>query len=30
VPAQILTSDSGDLAAYAATLGPADITIERI
>jgi hypothetical protein len=30
VPAQILTSDSDDLAAYAATLRHADITIERI
>ncbi|RAY12753.1 hypothetical protein DPM19_24510 [Actinomadura craniellae] len=30
VPAQILTSDPGDLAAYAATLDHADITIERI
>jgi hypothetical protein len=30
VPAQILTSDSGDLAAYAATLEHPDITIERI
>jgi len=29
-PAQILTSDSGDLAAYAATLDRADITIEQI
>lgn len=30
VPAQILTSDPDDLAAYAATLEHADITIERI
>jgi hypothetical protein len=30
VPAQILTGDAGDLAACAATLGHADITIERI
>jgi hypothetical protein len=30
VPAQILTSDPGDLAAYAATLDHADIVIERI
>jgi hypothetical protein len=30
VPAQILTSDSRDLAAYAATLENADIMIERI
>jgi hypothetical protein len=29
-PAQILTSDPGDLAAYAATLDHADITVERI
>jgi hypothetical protein len=29
-PAQILTSDPGDVAAYAATLDHADITIERI
>jgi hypothetical protein len=30
VPAQILTSDPGDLDAYTATLDHADITIERI
>lgn len=30
VPAQILTSDPDDIAAYAATLEHADITIERI
>ncbi len=29
-PAQILTSDTGDVAAYAATLDHADITVERI
>jgi hypothetical protein len=29
-PAQILTSDPGDIAAYAATLDRADITVERI
>ena len=29
-PAQILTSDPGDIAAYAATLDQADITVERI
>jgi len=29
-PAQVLTSDPGDLAAYTATLEAADITIERI
>jgi hypothetical protein len=29
-PAQVLTSDPGDIAAYAATLDNADITIERI
>jgi len=29
-PAQILTSDPGDVAAYAATLDHADITVERI
>ncbi|WP_433475570.1 hypothetical protein ACQPZP_00200 [Spirillospora sp. CA-142024] len=30
VPAQILTSDPGDLACHAATLDHADITIERV
>jgi hypothetical protein len=30
MPAQILTSDPGDLTAYAATLDRADVTIERI
>jgi hypothetical protein len=29
-PAQVLTSDPGDIAAYAATLDHADITVERI
>jgi hypothetical protein len=29
-PAQVLTSDPGDIAAYAATLDRADITVERI
>jgi hypothetical protein len=29
-PAQILTSDPGDIAAYSATLDHADITVERI
>lgn len=29
-PAQILTSDPDDIAAYAATLDRADITIERV
>jgi hypothetical protein len=29
-PAQILTSDPGDITAYAATLDNADITVERI
>ena len=29
-PAQILTSEPGDIAAYAATLDRADITVERI
>lgn len=29
-PAQILTSDPGDIAAYVATLDRADITVERI
>jgi hypothetical protein len=29
-PAQILTSDPGDIAAYAATLDHADIVIERV
>jgi len=29
-PAQILASDPGDIAAYAATLDRADITVERI
>jgi hypothetical protein len=29
-PAQILTSDPGDIAAYAATLDHADITVERV
>ena len=30
VPAQVLTSDPGDITAYAATLDRADITVERI
>ena len=29
-PAQVLTSDPSDIAAYAATLDHADITVERI
>ena len=29
-PAQVLTSDPGDITAYAATLDHADITVERI
>jgi hypothetical protein len=29
-PAQVLTSDPGDITAYAATLDRADITVERI
>jgi hypothetical protein len=29
-PAEVLTSDPGDIAAYAATLDRADITVERI